>query len=139
MAQLESGLYTIQNGDAKIGRARHEALDLAPKAVFADTDDQDPVWVVEAYPNNRYRLYAKGAPTAVEDLGPAGPLVSLLLDQGDATEWELIPVPGVPDTYRIKSPHGSSWTVLEPGKQSQIEVIPVLEGSTAFTFEKIDV
>ncbi|GAA3018388.1 I66 family serine proteinase inhibitor [Kitasatospora sp. NPDC006786] len=139
MAQLESGLYTIQHGDARIGRARHEALDLSPKAVFADTDDQDAVWVVEAHPDNRYRLYAKGAPTAVEDLGPAGPLVSLLLDQGDAPEWELIPVDGTPNTYRIASPHGSSWTVLEPGRRSPIEVIPVLEGATAFTFEKLDV
>ncbi|MFF2611550.1 I66 family serine proteinase inhibitor [Kitasatospora sp. NPDC058046] len=137
MAQLESGLYTIRSGDARIGRARHEALDLSPKAVFANTDDQDAVWLVEAYPNNHYRLYAKGAPTAVEDLQPAGPLVSLLLDQGDAPEWELIPVDGVPDTYRIKSPQGSSWTVLEPGRQSRIEVIPVLEGSTAFTFARI--
>nr|BFD90508.1 hypothetical protein KitaXyl93_18680 [Kitasatospora sp. Xyl93] len=139
MAQLESGLYTIQNGGARIGRARHEALDLSPKTVFANTDDQDAVWVVEACPGNRYRLYAKGAPTAVEDLKPAGPLVSLLLDQGDATEWELTPVDGLPATYRIKSPQGSSWTVLEPGRRSPIEVIPVLDGSTAFTFEKVDV
>ncbi|MET8539081.1 I66 family serine proteinase inhibitor [Kitasatospora sp. NPDC004799] len=137
MAQLESGLYTIRSGDATIGRARHEALDLSPKAVFAHTDDQDAVWVVEAYPDDRYRLYAKGAPTAVADLGPAGPLVSLLLDQGDAPEWKLVPVDGAPATYRITSPQGSSWTVLEPGKQSQIEVIPVLEGSTAFTFRRI--
>ncbi|GAA1393202.1 hypothetical protein GCM10009639_25990 [Kitasatospora putterlickiae] len=139
---LDSGLYTIRNGEDLVGRALYETLDLSPKAVFNKTDDPDALWVVEVLPNGRYKLYAKGAPTAVENNMPAGPVVALLIQQQDAEEWELAAVDQAAGTYQVRSSLGSVWLVPEPGKHGPIETLPVpgddTGSPTVFTFEKVD-
>ncbi|MER7703743.1 I66 family serine proteinase inhibitor [Kitasatospora sp. NPDC097605] len=139
---LDSGLYTIHNGEDPVGRALYETLDLSPKAVFNKTDDPDAVWVVEALPNGRHKLYAKGAPTAVEDNAPAGPVVALLIHQQDAEEWELAAVDEAAGTYRVRSSQGSVWLVPEPGKHGRIETLPIpgddTGSATVFTFKQVD-
>ncbi|MER6361985.1 I66 family serine proteinase inhibitor [Kitasatospora sp. NPDC001527] len=138
---LESGLYTIHNGEDPVGRALHETRDLSPKAVFNRTDDPEAVWVVEALPNGRYKLYAKGAPTAVENSAPAGPVVALLIQQADAEEWELATVDRAGGTYRVVSSQGAVWLVTEPGEHGQIQTLPIPggdAGATVFTFKRVD-
>lgn len=136
---LDSGYYRIFNGDELVGRVLHETMDLTPKRVFNRTDDKDAVWIVEALRNGRHRLHAKGAPTAVGNNKPAGPLVALLIGQGDAAEWRLVAVEGREDTFRIVSREGASWVALEPGRRCKIEVLSLFDDSVptaAFTFRR---
>ncbi|MFE6052269.1 I66 family serine proteinase inhibitor [Kitasatospora sp. NPDC056446] len=135
MTRLDSGLHVITAGTALVGRALLETKDLSPKAVFHGTEDQDAIWIVEALPNGRYNLYSKGAPAGVEDRKPAGPVVTFLIDQADAVEWELAPVADTPKAYRIISPQGAAWTVADPGEPGRIEALPV-QGDV-FTFTRI--
>lgn len=81
-----SGPYEISTvRDTRVGRSLHETMDLAPKAVFTNTDDPHPIWVVEKLPNGKYFLYIRGAPTADE----RDKLVALLIQQEQKVEWVL--------------------------------------------------
>ncbi|MFB6894276.1 I66 family serine proteinase inhibitor [Kitasatospora sp. NPDC056327] len=137
---LDSGLYRILNADRPVGRARVETLDLAPKAVFARTDDEDTVWVVEALPGGLHKLYAKGAPVAADGGRPAGPLVALLVRQEHAGEWELSPVDGTKTGYEVRSREGLVWLAPAGGEHGQIEVLPSLDSldRTTFVFDRVD-
>ncbi|MFE4873856.1 I66 family serine proteinase inhibitor [Streptomyces sp. NPDC056682] len=137
---LESGMYKIYNGDDQIGRAVRETMDLSPKSVFNQTDDTEAVWVVEQLPNGRHKLFTKGAPTAVEGGKSTGAVVSLLINQHDAAEWELQPVDGQDGAYRVLGPNGSLWVTPEPGQHCQIEVMPIDgDGDHArFSFERVE-
>ncbi|MFF0393267.1 I66 family serine proteinase inhibitor [Kitasatospora sp. NPDC004615] len=141
---LESGYYTIQNGQDLVGRRGIEDLSLRPKAIINQAGSADRPWVVEALPNGLYSLSAKGtrapiqdnAGTAIED----NKLVALLMDPQYAVQWQLVAVNGKNDTYRIVEPRGgSAWMVREPGKESQVEVLNSITGSAsdAFTFKRV--
>ncbi|MFF7456445.1 I66 family serine proteinase inhibitor [Kitasatospora sp. NPDC008115] len=137
---LDSGLYRIRNAGQPVGRARTEVFDLSPKAVFARTDDEDAIWIAEALPGGRHRLYAKRAPTGVENNEPAGPLVALLVQQEYAEEWELTPVDGTADGYEVRSRRGVVWLAPADGEHGRIEVLPALDNldRSTFVFERVD-
>ncbi|MER7751204.1 I66 family serine proteinase inhibitor [Kitasatospora sp. NPDC097643] len=133
---LGTGLYTIRSGDAVVGRALREPFTLSPKPVFSLTDDEDAAWAVEALPNERYQLYAKGAPAGVEGDRADGSLVAYLIDQTSAEEWLLVPVAGVEGAYQVVAPNGAAWTVTRAGEYGRVAVRPVdgAPAATHFTF-----
>ncbi|MFF8772989.1 I66 family serine proteinase inhibitor [Kitasatospora sp. NPDC015120] len=136
---LESGPYRIRNAGRPVGRARTETFDLAPKAVFAATDDENAVWIAEALPGGRHRLYAKRAPTGIGNNAPAGPLVALLVGQEHAEEWELTAVDGTAGGYEVRSRQGVVWLAPAEGVHGPVEVLPALDDldRSTFVFERV--
>ncbi|MFI9325241.1 I66 family serine proteinase inhibitor [Kitasatospora aureofaciens] len=133
---LESGYYTIQNGNDAVGRRRIEDLSMRPKAVInqAPSGLESP-WVVEAVSDDRYILRTRGARVTSE----GDKLVALIFNTSQADEWQLVPVNGMNRTYRVVAPNGAAWVVREPGKECQVEVLSSVPagGSNEFTFTPV--
>ncbi|KAF8586582.1 hypothetical protein K439DRAFT_1340544 [Ramaria rubella] len=90
--KLPTDQYYIRNENDFAGRNRNEDKSLNPKGVFCPTDYNDPElastlcsWKLEALPNGRYRLKARGAPTGVQD----GLLYAFLEEKDKAEEWVI--------------------------------------------------
>ncbi|KAJ4473852.1 serine protease inhibitor [Lentinula aciculospora] len=87
---LETGLYTIKNGDKFVGRALAEDLSLRPKKVIVT--DNDSKWAIEKLGNNLdtfYTLISNGSPTAHIEHN----VFALVIDRELATKWIIQHVP----------------------------------------------
>ncbi|KFX93764.1 hypothetical protein V490_04697 [Pseudogymnoascus sp. VKM F-3557] len=137
IAQLNTGEYYIRAlADDKpyIGRLYREDKSLLPKPVcevqkpeLASDGKQHP-WAIQALPNNRFYLKARGAPTGVvHDL-----LFAFLVDQGRAEEWIIKRVPeGGPNVYTIEtsSRPGEGWVTSFPDDEvRQVRISPLSPG-----------
>lgn len=58
---------------------------MAPKSVFAKTEDPRTGWILERLSNGKYYLYIGGAPVADEKSF----LVALLIGREPKVKWEL--------------------------------------------------
>jgi hypothetical protein len=100
---LSTGQYHIRNQETFAGRNAREDASLLPKKVYCPTDDAEaqlvsdlysmaathsdlfnPLqWTIEALPNGRYKLLARGSPTV--ELNRL--LYAVLIDVEKAEEW----------------------------------------------------
>ncbi|KAJ3790416.1 serine protease inhibitor [Lentinula aff. detonsa] len=97
---LETGRYTIKNGDNVVGRALAEDLSLLPKRIILAPSDRDSTWIIEKskHNENEYLLISNGSPTThIEDH-----IFALLVHQSQATKWTIKAVPKYgEDAYNI--------------------------------------
>jgi len=130
--KLPSGQYFILNDKLFAGRNFREDKSIMPKRVFCPTDHDEPeLWQIQALPNGRYKLLARGAPTGAKDrllfafLVPVG-------DQGPE-EW-VITERKVDDSdrrlYTIETANRNAGWIAQDEEDSpnQIAVRPLIVG-----------
>ncbi|KAF8638991.1 hypothetical protein AX17_001794 [Amanita inopinata Kibby_2008] len=165
---LQSGFYTIRNGDKFVGRYEIEDRSLLPKRVLVGDDNiQVKVsiswfdlsistahmmalnleWVVEALSNGRYKLSTGKAPTVAID----NKLFALLMDEDKPEEWVITERPQAGDSmYTVEAASKEEGWIAPTNDEEevpQIAVRPLIVGPSmppffppteVFKFERID-
>ncbi|KAJ4479548.1 serine protease inhibitor [Lentinula edodes] len=124
---LETGLYTIKNGEKLVGRALAEDLSLLPKRIILTESERTSIWAIEkSDKENEYLLISFGSPTThIENH-----VFALLINQEQATKWIVKAVPQHGENaYVISTSEGKGW-VAPKELNEQIEYRVLIVGQS---------
>ncbi|KAF8586583.1 serine protease inhibitor [Ramaria rubella] len=125
--KLPTDQYYIRNENTFAARNMREDRSLNPKGVFCPSESDPELWQLQALPNGRYRLKARGAPTGIKNKL----LYAFLLDESRAEEWIITKRKdeGSRALYTIETAsRNAGWTAQKGEVSSQIAVRPLIIG-----------
>jgi hypothetical protein len=122
---LSTGQYHIRNQETFAGRNAREDASLLPKKVYCPTDDAEAqLWTIEALPNGRYKLLARGSPTV--ELNRL--LYAVLIDVEKAEEWIIKKYEQSGQYTIVKADGSGGWVAQTDLEVPQIAVRTLIIG-----------